>query len=100
MKGYNTSIAAAIWLLSTVLTLSILASSSHARERPVGYEVYRNRQQRLQMEREAQQKRLEEKNSEFVKGKTGSLQLCMDDRIVVRGAQERGSRPTQPTTIE
>ncbi|XP_062547794.1 epidermal growth factor receptor isoform X1 [Armigeres subalbatus] len=69
MKGYNTSIAAASWLLSSVLVLSILASSSHARERPVGYEAYRNRQQRLQMEREAQQKRLEEKNSEFVKGK-------------------------------
>lgn len=74
MKGYNTSIAVS-WLLSTALVWSILASSSHARERPVGYEAYRNRQQRLQMEREAQLKRLEEKNSEFVKGKSKSAQL-------------------------
>ncbi|XP_058451762.1 epidermal growth factor receptor isoform X1 [Malaya genurostris] len=68
MKGYNTSLAAGL-LLPTVLVISVLATISHARERTPGYEAYRNRQQRLQMEREAQLKRLEEKNSEFVKGK-------------------------------
>lgn len=83
MKGYNTSIAVS-WLLSTVLVWSILASSSHARERPVGYEAFRNRQVRLQMEREAQLKRLEEKNSEFVKGKSKSTTVTAPPHLLSR----------------
>lgn len=72
MKGYNTSI---VLLLEAVLFLAILTSCCvQGRERTYGYEAYRNRQQRLQMEREAQQKRLEEKNSEFVKGKSKCVQ--------------------------
>lgn len=71
MKGYNTSLAAD-WLLLATLVIGALVTLSHARERSAGYEAYRNRQQRLQMEREAQLKRLEEKNSEFVKGKSKS----------------------------
>ncbi|KAL1377902.1 hypothetical protein pipiens_015945 [Culex pipiens pipiens] len=72
MKGYNTSIAVTLTVGTAGVILVMLLSLAgpvDGRERPSGYEVYRNRQQRLQMEREAQMKRLEEKNSEFVKGK-------------------------------
>lgn len=73
MKGYNTSIAVTLTVGTAGVILVMLLSLAgpvDGRERPSGYEVYRNRQQRLQMEREAQMKRLEEKNSEFVKGKS------------------------------
>lgn len=72
MKGYNTSIAVTLTVGTGLILLMLLslAGPVDSRERPSGYEVYRNRQQRLQMEREAQMKRLEEKNSEFVKGKS------------------------------
>uniref|UniRef100_A0A2M4D082 Putative secreted protein n=1 Tax=Anopheles darlingi TaxID=43151 RepID=A0A2M4D082_ANODA len=97
MKGYNTSLGVRwstipLLLLLLLLVGTVVLGGAEGREAKGGYEAYRQRHQRQQMERQMQLRQHEEKNSEFVKGKSKSQEHCCNQTAPSKSDRGRRTR--------